>query len=333
VKQSLLRESTLLIVALLLSLVVAPLLLSQISLINLTVFAAMAMLALSMALVWGFGGILSFGQSAFFGLGGYAYAIAVLNLGESTFPILLGIVVPVVFAVGLGYFMFYGRLGDIYLGVITLVVSLILYQLVSSTSGSNYRIGVAPLGGYNGIPSLPPINLPGDPAVVLDYTDTYRLSTGLLIVAYFGLRLFLASHFGKTIVAIRENERRMELLGYDVRGRKLIVFAVAAGIAGLGGVLFANWGSFISPNVFSVAFTAQIIIWILVGGLGTLIGPVIGSIIIQTLVTWLGAVKFADTNIVLGVLFVAFVLFVPKGLIPAIHDLANRLRASDRGDR
>ena len=332
-KQSLLRESILLFVALLLSLVVAPLLLSQISLINLTVFAAMAMLALSMALVWGFGGILSFGQSAFFGLGGYAYAIAVLNLGDSTVPVLLGIVVPVVFAVALGYFMFYGRLGDIYLGVITLVVSLILYQLVSSTSGSNYRIGVAPLGGYNGIPALPPINLPGYPAVALDYTDTYRLSTGLLIVAYFGLRLFLASHFGKTIVAIRENERRMELLGYDVRGRKLIVFAVAAGIAGLGGVLFANWGSFISPNVFSVAFTAQIIIWILVGGLGTLIGPVIGSIIIQTLVTWLGAVKFADTNIVLGVLFVAFVLFVPKGLIPAIHDLAIRLRASDRVDR
>jgi ABC-type branched-subunit amino acid transport system permease subunit len=67
-------------------------------------------------------------------------------------------------------------------------------------------------------------------------------------------------------------------LGYDVRARKLLVFAIAAGIAGLAGVLFANWGSFISPNVFSIGFTAQIIMWIMIGGLGTLIGPVIGSV-------------------------------------------------------
>jgi ABC-type branched-subunit amino acid transport system permease subunit len=330
VKRPLLRESMLLAATSILFVVVVPLLFSQITLINLTVFAAMATLALSMALVWGFGGILSFGQSAFFGLGGYAYAIGVLNLGDSTLPILFGIIVAVAFALALGYFMFYGRLGDIYLGVITLVVSLILYQLISSTSGGGYRIGVAPLGGYNGITALPPINVPGNPEAPLDYTDTYRLSVFVLVVAYFSLRVFLASHLGKTIVAIRENERRMEFLGYDVRARKLAVFTIAAGIAGLAGVLFANWGSFISPNVFSIGFTAQIIMWILFGGLGTLIGPVIGSVVIQSLVTWLGSQKFADTNIVLGVLFVAFVLFVPKGLIPALLDLVTRLRAPTR---
>jgi ABC-type branched-subunit amino acid transport system permease subunit len=311
----------------------APSVLSEIALIDVTVFAAMAMLALSMALVWGFGGILSFGQSAFFGLGGYSYAIGVLNLGDSTLPVLLGIVLPMVFAILLGYFMFYGRLGDIYLGVITLVVSLILYHLINSTSGGNYRIGVAPIGGYNGIPALPPINIPGYPDMPLSYSDTYSLTIGLLLIAYFGLRGFLASHLGKTVIAIRENQERMEFLGYDVRARKLLVFAIAAGIAGLAGVLFANWGSFISPNVFSIGFTAQIIMWIMIGGLGTLIGPVIGSVCVQSLVTWLGAQKIADTNLVLGVLFVLFVMLVPKGLIPAIRDLLTRLRVFEFTDR
>ena len=310
----------------------APSVLSEIALIDVTVFAAMAMLALSMALVWGFGGILSFGQSAFFGLGGYSYAIGVLNLGDSTLPVLLGIVLPMVFAILLGYFMFYGRLGDIYLGVITLVVSLILYHLINSTSGGNYRIGVAPIGGYNGIPALPPINIPGYPDMPLSYSDTYSLTIGLLLIAYFGLRGFLASHLGKTVIAIRENQERMEFLGYDVRARKLLVFAIAAGIAGLAGVLFANWGSFISPNVFSIGFTAQIIMWIMIGGLGTLIGPVIGSVCVQSLVTWLGAQKIADTNLVLGVLFILFVMLVPKGLIPAIRDLLTRLRVFEFTD-
>jgi ABC-type branched-subunit amino acid transport system permease subunit len=331
VSRSLLQELFFLATTLLLLVFGLPILASQIALIDLTIFAAMAMLALSMALVWGYGGILSFGQSAFFGLGGYAYAIGVLNLGESSLPILFGILVPVAFALALGYFMFYGRIGDIYLGVITLVVSLILYQLVSSTSGSQYRIGAAPIGGYDGLPSLPPINVPGYPDLPLNYTDTYRLAIGLLIVAYFGLRLLLASHFGKTIVAIKENERRMEFLGYDVRGRKLVVFAVAAGIAGLAGVLFANWGSFISPNVFSVAFSAQIIMWIMIGGLGTLVGPIIGSVVVQGLVTWLGAQQLIDVNIVLGFLFVVFVMLVPKGLVPALRDLSIRaFQASTR---
>jgi ABC-type branched-subunit amino acid transport system permease subunit len=329
----LVREVCFFLAAFVLLVFAAPTVLSEIALIDLTVFAAMAMLALSMALVWGFGGILSFGQSAFFGLGGYSYAIGVLNFGDSTLPVLLGIVLPMVFAILLGYFMFYGRLGDIYLGVITLVVSLILYHLINSTSGGNYRIGVAPIGGYNGIPALPPINIPGYPDMPLSYSDTYRFTIGLLLIAYFSLRGFLASHLGKTVIAIRENQQRMEFLGYDVRARKLLVFAIAAGIAGLAGVLFANWGAFISPNVFSIGFTAQIIMWILIGGLGTLIGPVIGSVCIQSLVTWLGAQKIADTNLVLGVLFVVFVMFVPKGLIPAIRDLLMRLWAFEFTDR
>jgi branched-chain amino acid transport system permease protein len=304
-----------------------PLVVETFTLVDLTVFVVLSVLALSLALVWGYGGILCFGQSAFFGLGGYAYALAVLNMGESTVPILLGILLPMIFAALLGYFMFWGRVSDIYLAVITLTMSLILFHLINSTSGPEYRLGAAPLGGANGIPGVPPINVPGDPGAQLGFDDMYRLAMAVLLLTYFGLRALLASQFGRVVVSIRENELRAELLGYDARRYKLAVFVIGAGIAGLAGVLFTNWGSFIGPNVFGIVFAAQIIIWLMVGGLGTLGGAIIGTVLIQYLTTWLGETKIADTNLVLGVIFVLFVLLVPSGLQPKAQDWLRALRA------
>ena len=114
---------------------------------ELTVFLIYAILALSLAWVWGFGGILSFGQSLFFGLGSYTFAVAAINLGESTLPVLLGILVPALIAGVLGYFLFWRRISDVYLAVITLAVSLIFYYLIGASAGSQYRIGAALLGG------------------------------------------------------------------------------------------------------------------------------------------------------------------------------------------
>lgn len=300
------------------------------TLVDIAVYCILAILALSLAFVWGFGGILSFGQSAFFGLGGYAYALAMINLGESTVPLLAGILVPMIFAALLGYFMIYGRISDVYLAVITLTVSLIFYHLINSTSGPEYAIGRARLGGHNGIPGIPPINIPGNAAAQLDYADTFRLSLGALLLVYFALRGLVASRFGRALVAIRENELRAELLGYDSRRYKLYAFVIGAGIAGFAGVLFASWGSFIGPSVFGIAFAAQIIIWILVGGLGTLSGAVLGTVLIQYLTTWLGQSKSVasllgvskiDPSLVLGVVLILFVLLVPSGFIPALRKL------------
>jgi branched-chain amino acid transport system permease protein len=111
--------------------------------LDLTVYMIMAILALSLALIWGYGGILCFGQSAFFGLGAYAYAIAMFNIGESTLPFLLAIILPAAFAALLGYFMFYSRISDVYLGVITLTVTLILFNSINSTAGPEFHIGAA----------------------------------------------------------------------------------------------------------------------------------------------------------------------------------------------
>ncbi|MCE2475999.1 MAG: branched-chain amino acid ABC transporter permease, partial [Alphaproteobacteria bacterium] len=248
---------------------------------ELTLFLIFAILALSLAWVWGFGGILSFGQSLFFGLGAYTFAVAVINLEESTLPVLLGVLVPALLAGVLGYFLFWRRISDVYLAVITLAVSLIFYYLAGASAGSQYRIGAALLGGYNGIPSVPPINIPGAPDQPLVYGDFYILTAIVLAIVYGGLRWLLATDFGRVVVAIRENEERAQLLGYDVRMRKLAVFVIGGAIAGLAGVLFAAWGAYVSPNVFSMTFTAQIIVWVLVGGLGTLSGAVLGCVLVQ----------------------------------------------------
>jgi branched-subunit amino acid ABC-type transport system permease component len=114
--------------------------------INATIYASMGILTLSLALIWGYCGIISFGQTAFFGLGGYTYAVAAINFGDSTWAIVLGLLIPTLFAALLGYFMFWGRVTDVYLGVITLTVSLILYKLFNATAGDAYHIGKAALG-------------------------------------------------------------------------------------------------------------------------------------------------------------------------------------------
>lgn len=308
------------------TLIGAPALLDLADLFNVTVFIIMSILALSLALVWGYGGIICFGQAAFFGLGGYCYALAAINLGDSTIPILLSIVVPAAFAALLGYFLFFARLSDVYLGVITLVVTLILFNLIGSTAGPEYKLGVAYLGGYNGIPAIPPINLPGDASRFLDIYGLFYLSTAILLLVYFGLRALLHSHFGRVVVSVRENELRAELLGYDVRLYKLAVFTLGAAIAGLAGCLYAVWGAYIGPNVFSLSMTAQILMWVIVGGLGTLIGPIIGCFLLQILVTEVGTQQALNTYLVLGAILLAFVSLVPRGILPVLGDLVQSVR-------
>ncbi len=287
-------------------------------LIQVTIYAVMSILGVSLAFIWGFGGILCFGQAAFFGLGAYTYAIAVMNMGDSTYPFLLAIVVPALFAALLGYVIFYGRLSDVYMGVITLTVTLILFNLVNSTAGPEWKIGSAPLGGFNGIPGIPTLNMPGNPEDVLTPKGIFYVSFVSLLLVYLGLRVLIASKIGRVIVAAKENEQRVLLLGYDARAYKLFCFTLGGAIAGLAGCLFANWGAFTSPTIFGLAQSAQIIIWVIVGGLGTLIGPIIGCVAIQWLTTQIGTQQTFNSNLVLGAILVVFVLMVPRGIVPSL---------------
>ncbi len=302
----------------------APRVVDAYGLLQFTIFAVMAIYAMSQGFVWGYAGIMSFGQAAFLGLGGYAYAVAVINMGDSSVPVLIAILVPAAFAALLGYFTFYGRVSEAYFGVITLTVSVILFELVNATSGDQYRIGDAELGGFNGIPNIPALNLPGSPDT-LDQTGIWYAAMGALIGVYILLRAILASRFGRVLVAIRENETRAQLIGYDPRLYKLLAFVVSAGVAGLGGCLYANWGGFISPTVFGLTMSAQVIIFVLVGGLGTLLGPMIGAVLIQFLINKAGAQTLVDSNLGLGVILVGFVLLVPQGVVPVARALPGRL--------
>ena len=296
---------------------IAPSVLELFTIINLTTAIALAVLALSLALVWGYGGILCFGQNAFFGIGAYAYTIAAINFGGSSWAILVAILVAVAFAVVIGYVMFYGRVSDVYLAVITLTVSLILYSLIRRTSGPDYKIGKSLLGGFNGITS-PPINLPWDSSFVLFPEHVFYVAMGALVVAYLFTSWLTRTHFGRVCVSIRENELRAELLGYDVRLYKLGIFAVGAGIAGLAGVLFCNGVGRVTPDVFNLYNAALTIIWVIVGGRGTLIGPILGAFGLFYLTSALGTQSTVNNNLVLGIILVVFVLGVPKGVIPTL---------------
>lgn len=306
-------------------LILLPRVLDDFALVQATVYVVMSILAVSLGFIWGFGGILCFGQSAFFGLGAYTYAIAVTNLGDSTVPFLLAIVLPAAFACVLGYLIFYGRLSDVYMGVITLTVTLILFNLINSTAGPEWKIGVAPLGGFNGIPGIAPLNVPGNVDNVIGPRGLFELSLGALLLVYLLLRALLAAKPGRVIVASKENEQRLLLLGYDARAYKLFTFVLGAAIAGLAGCLFANWGAFTSPTVFSLAQSAQIIIWVIVGGLGTLVGPVVGCVAIQWLTSQIGTQQTINSNLVLGAILVIFVLMVPQGIVPSVGSICASL--------
>ncbi len=294
-----------------------PLMLDMFAIMQITQYVVLAVYALSLAYIWGYGGILSFGQSCFFGLGAYTFAVASINMGSTSIPFILAIIIPSLFGVLLGYFMFYGRLSDVYLGVVTLVVTLIFWKLINHTAGPQYAIGDARLGGFNGIPSIPILNMPTANGTMMDPVQMFVTFMGILILVYLGLRLLISSEFGRVTVSIRENEVRAGLLGYDVRRHKVIVFSIGCGIAGMAGAMWATYQTFIDPNAFSLEMSAKVLVWVMAGGVGTLAGPIIAVVILQWISLKLGQLNLMNNFVLLGLILVPLVLVLPKGLLPS----------------
>jgi ABC-type branched-subunit amino acid transport system permease subunit len=278
-----------------------------------------------MSFMWGYVGMLSFGQTAFFGLGGYAYALLSLNTRATIPSICLAIILPTAFAAVLGYFMIYGRISDIYFGVTTLVVTLILDKAMRHTSAPYYVIGRVRLNGQNGIPGIPDLQLPWNTQITLGIEGVFYVSVILLLLVYIGLRMLLLTHFGRVLVGIRENERRVELLGYDSRAYKLITFILAGAIAGLAGEMYAVWGNFVAPEMFNLNQAAQVIIWVIVGGKSILSGPILGTGVVQYLTTFLGTAAVGQVNVVLGLILIFMVLFLKQGVVPGVSDFFRYL--------
>lgn len=292
-----------------------------------TLLAIWSLFALSLGLMWGYAGILSFGHAAYFGLGAYTYAITSMNLGESTVALILAVLLPTVVAAAIGAMMFYGRISDVYMGVITLVFSLIMSKFMGATAGDAYRIGNARLGGFNGIPAFPVLNVPGDPSNQISGVSLYYVVVFCLMGCYLIARWVLSSAFGRVLLGIRENEARIELLGYNAAAYKTAIFSLSAAMAGLAGCLFASWAEIVTPALFGLGQSVEVIIWVIAGGLGTLIGPVIGAVSLGMLKLLLGQQTLIDNSLVVGGILILVVLLLPRGLVPTLTSWRTRQEA------
>lgn len=298
-----------------------------------TSWAIFGMLALSLTLVWGGGGIFSFGQGAFFGVGAYAYGVVAMNLlphtNESLSAVVAAALAGALVAAAIGYFMFYGKVGDVYVGIITLALTLVLYTVVSGTADPRYHIGVAAIGGYNGMSGVPPLTIgwPGAAqSIALSIEQQFVAVVLVAALCLAGVYWLQRRPFGRVLEALRDNELRAQLLGYDVRARKLLAFALGGALAGLAGALYAAWGMFVSPGVFGLQQASIIVIWALIGGRRSALGAFVGALLVSSLSFVLGGDAGNYTPIILGAVLIAVVLFVPQGIVPSLHGLLGGLR-------
>jgi ABC-type branched-subunit amino acid transport system permease subunit len=284
-----------------------------------------AILTLSMSYLWGYCGMLSFGQTAMYGIGGYAYAIISLNYHNTSIAVVASIFLGALAALLVGYFMIYGRISKIYFTVITLVFTVTLEKAIRATSDERFRIGRVPLRGQNGISNVPDIQIPWHPSSVLFLDGVYYVALASLLGVYIGLRLLLTTHFGRVLMGIRDNERRAELLGYDSRKYQLGAFVLCGAISALAGVLYGVWGNFVAPEMMNLNSAANIVIYAIVGGRSTLIGPVVGTAIVQHLTSWLGTAGLGQVTVYLGAVLIMFVMLFPSGILPTLGKLITRL--------
>ncbi|AMA58868.1 ABC transporter permease [Bradyrhizobium sp. CCGE-LA001] len=300
---------------------------------NTVYFFVWVFIALSLCLIWGYGGSLSFGQTAFFGIAGYGYGILTINFGSACgftlLALLIAVAIAALFAVLLGYFMFFGRIAGVFLGIVTLAVTLMLERFMAQTAGPEWRIGAARLNGFNGMSAMPPLTIPwpGEPIVLFADVGLYYFVLGLLVLVYLALRILMNSSFGNVIVAIRENPERAEMLGYDVRKYQLITFVIGAALAGLSGVLYTVWGQYITPSSMGMTAAALPLIWVAVGGRSDLTSTVIGTLVVLAAFQALTIYGSQYALVFMGVLLVLTVLIAPNGLVLGLMHWLGRLAA------
>lgn len=300
-----------------------PLSASEFGIINVSYFLAMTMLALSLALIWGFAGILSFGQTAFFGIGGYAYGVFTLNYqwsGSTWVGVAIGVLAGGIVAAILAYFMFYGGVNDVFVGLTTLSLTLVLQTFMAQTAGPEWKIGQARLGGFNGM-YVPQITFGQS---FLTGKQLYYLHLALLALLYLGLRWLTGSRWGYGLMALRENRIRTETFGYNVRLMQVEVFFLAGCIAALSGVLYTSWGSYIDPASMGLTAAVTPVIYVAIGGRKSLTAAMISSVILLKLSQSLASYSAEYAFVIFGTLALLAVLFVPDGFIVAIFQVMDR---------
>lgn len=280
-------------------------------------------LAMSLVLIWGFAGILSFGQSAFFAVGGYAIGLSLKHGGlvDPTYAGLLGAIAGgAALAAICGYFLFSAGVRGMYFVLVTLALSIMTTQIATSQSGIT--------GGFNGmfvqrlslgLPGGSQLSLNGDVAM-------YFFALGVVVIVYFILRGLRLARFGKILIGIRENEDRAIALGYRTSLYKTAAFTLSGALAALAGALYASDVNFVSPSLASVEFSTDVVVWVALGGRGSLVGGLLGAMVVAAASNALSAIVPAYWQLIVGLVFVLVILFFKGGVAGTLEQLARRRR-------
>ena len=281
---------------------------------QLSLFLVFAALAVSLDFVWGYTGILSLGQLLPFGAAAYTTAKIATAAPSLSVPMLVvSAAVGAGVAAALGAAMLRRRPSAVVVGLLTLVLSLTLEQLAEQWRDVT--------GGFNGLTGVPRIGAFG---TQLSDTAQDVVVTVLAIAAITAVGALVTRPIGAVLIGIRSNARRMEALGYKTVQIKIWVFTVGGALAGFAGALYVHRTSFVSPQIFGFSLATSVVLWTLVGGRGTIVGPVIGAIAINFASATLADVWLQYWTLATGLIFVAVVVVMPHGLVPSVQRLAGR---------
>ena len=278
-------------------------------------------LALGMALLWGYCGVLSFGHVAYFGIAGYSYGIIAGNMAGNSLGSLAGVlgglfasaVVAGIFA----YFVFYSRVREWIIPILTLVLTLLLETFLGQTAGYQWRIGSILLGGYNGMTGIPSFQIG---SFVFMGNSFYYFCMVIVLACYVSLRMLLNSKFGQVVTAIREDPLRTEVFGYDIRARKWLVFVLSAVLAAISGLLYVQWGNYITPSQVGLLSAALPVIWVAVGGRTSLLAVLIATIVLNWVTFTLSSQGNQYAMVIIGTALVITMLFFPRGIVIMIAE-------------
>ena len=273
--------------------------------------------AMSSDLLIGYTGMVSFGHSAFFGLGMYGAAAALLTVRPPNLwlAMLVGLVAAAIVAMFVAYFS--TRLRDIYFSIATFVFSQIFYVIIFTWTDVT--------GGENGLTfRQPPFGIPGVLTVPFTRNGLHWFVLAVVVVSYLVLRRITQSPFGMVLQAVRENEPRTRAIGYDVKRYKMVSVMLSGLFAGLAGVLYAIQNKFAAPDFVLFLISGEAVIFNVMGGIGTLVGPVAGAAFFLLMKEIFSRVFYEYYLIPVGIIFTLMVIFVPQGLLGAWRRHLNR---------
>jgi branched-chain amino acid transport system permease protein len=298
-------------------LVIAPLILPEFWRRFLTEILIWGLLAMSSDILIGYTGMVSFGHSAFFGLGMYGAAAALLSVEPPNLwlAMLYGLLGAAAVAGFVAYFS--TRLRDIYFAITTLIFSQIFYVVIFTWTEMT--------GGENGLTfSRPRLAVPGLFSVPFTSETLHWFVVAVVTLSYLMLRRITQSPFGMVLQSIRENEARTRAIGYPIERYKIVAVMLSGLFAGLAGVLYAIQNRFAAPDFIFFLVSGEVVIYNVIGGIGTLVGPIVGAAFFLLLREGLSRFLTEYYLIPVGLIFIAMVIFMPQGLLGFMRRWLNQ---------